>query len=50
VRIVGDHPWTGHTGTAIAIEKPSIGILPEMVRVRLDPAADVPCEHECYAD
>ena len=43
VLIIGDHPWTGHVGTLVAVEKPSIGILPVMGRVRLDDG------HECYA-
>lgn len=50
VRIVGDHPWTGHTGTLVEVQKPSIGILPTMGRVRLDEAEGVPHEHECFAE
>lgn len=48
VVIVGDHPWTGFRGTVQAIEKPSIGILPVMARVRLDDDQDCPYQHECY--
>lgn len=51
VKIIGDHPWTGYYGTVIAIEKPSIGILPVMARVRLDPdQKDCDDGHECYVD
>lgn len=50
VRIRGDHPWAGYTGIAIAVEKPSVGILPPMVRVRLDEGQDCPYQHECFAD
>ncbi len=49
VKIVGDHPWSGYIGTAISVETPSIGILPPMVRVRLDAGQQVPDGHECFA-
>lgn len=48
VRIIGDHPWAGYVGIAISIEKPKIGFLPRMVRVRLT----THCAfngHECFA-
>ncbi len=48
VQIIGDHPWTGFFGTVVTIEKPSIGILPVMARVRLDDDQDCPHDHECY--
>lgn len=49
VRIVGDHPWAGHAGLLVSVDELSIGILPKMGRVVLDPADDVPSGHECYA-
>lgn len=49
VRIVGDHPWAGMTGVVISCEKPAIGILPAMARVRLDDGQNCPHGHECYA-
>lgn len=49
VRIIGDHPWKGCAGTALSLEKP-IYFCPPMIRVRLDAAADVPDDQECFAD
>jgi hypothetical protein len=50
VQIIGDHPWTGFYGTVVGIDKPSVGILPAMLRVKLEPGQDCPDDHECYAD
>lgn len=50
VQIVGDHPWAGHAGTLVSVQKPSIGILPVMGRVLLDDAPDVPHAHECFVE
>ena len=44
-RIVGDHPWAGHSGEIVRVATTIAG--PGVV-VRLDPGHDVPHEHECY--
>lgn len=52
VRLVGNHPWSGFTGIAIAISSPTpqtVLVDEKMVRIRLDRGQDCPAEHECYA-
>jgi hypothetical protein len=49
VMIVGDHPWSGHSGEALELQTFK-HLLPPMVRVRLDDAPDVPEGHECFAE
>lgn len=44
-RIVGDHPWAGHSGEIVRVANTIAG--PGVV-VRLDPGHDVPGGHECY--
>lgn len=50
VKIFGDHPWAGYTGVALEIQSFKHGIMPPMVKVRLDDNQDCPCGHECYAE
>jgi hypothetical protein len=45
IRIVGDHPWSGSSGTIASLEGPM-----GMLRVRLDEDLDTPAGHECFAE
>jgi len=45
VVLCGDHPWAGCVGTVIRAEKTPWGWQPI---VRLDDAAGVPYQHECF--
>lgn len=44
-RIVGNHPWAGHSGEIVRVANTIAG--PGLV-VRLDPKHDVPEGHECF--
>lgn len=48
VRLIGSHPWAGHTGTVVRLAPAGLagpGLYPV---VRLDAGDDVPDRHECY--
>lgn len=42
--LLGKHPHAGERGVALRVEKPSVGFLPPMVRVKLDNG------EECFAN
>lgn len=50
IRIIGDHPWTGHSGTLTEVRAPAVSVLPAMGLVKLDEAAGVPYGHECFVE